>query len=381
MMRLRFGYPWHMREGGSTMHEWFCGSTAFHCLRTPPQVKSLYPLFPDIGFPAGKRQIKLDYNNSAGWANVLGPLPLHAIVRDPQLRRPSLVVKPRVWTGDLPAGAFYDDEDLGITYASPAFTVFTMASQLSITQMIMAMYELTGSWSIYRPNREIQIQIDHMENTRLAWVGGWQQVRTTRGLATSLWKRGPLITTHELLAFARGISGMRNAQKYLRAAARVQGNTASPLEARLSMLLSLPPREGGEGFPPFFANYRIAYSHTAATLAGKHTCYADIFFPATETHPAIDVECHGHSVHDGDAQGGVDANRSLALQHMGIEVIHVTHEQLADIDRFEAFCDHLAARLRFKRRSKTEAMLNRRDTLRSELFGSWETLGGGLAVT
>lgn len=381
MMWPRFGYPWHMREGGGTMHEWFCGPTAFYCLRTPPQVKSLYPLFPDIGFPAGKRQIKLDYNNSAGWANVLGPLPLHAIVRDPQLRRPSLVVKPRVWTGDLPAGAFYDDEDLGITYASPAFTVFTMASQLSITQMIMAMYELTGSWSIYRPNREIQIQIDHMENTRLAWVGGWQQVRTTRGLATSLWKRGPLITTHELLAFARGISGMRNAQKHLRAAARVQGNTASPLEARLSMLLSLPPREGGEGFPPFFANYRIAYSHTAATLAGKHTCYADIFFPATETHPAIDVECHGHSVHDGDAQGGVDANRSLALQHMGIEVIHVTHEQLADIDRFEAFCDHLAARLRFKRRSKTEAMLNRRDTLRSELFGSWETLGGGLAVT
>lgn len=380
MMWLRFGYPWHMREGGGTMHEWFCGPTAFYCLRTPPQVKSLYPLFPDIGLPAGKRQIKLDYNNSAGWANVLGPLPLHAIVRDPQLRRPSLVVKPRVWTGDLPAGAFYDDEDLGITYASPAFTVFTMASQLSITQMIMAMYELTGSWSIYRPNREIQIQIDHMENTRLAWVGGWQQVRTTRGLATSLWKRGPLITTHELLAFARGISGMRNAQKYLRAAARVQGNTASPLEARLSMLLSLPPREGGEGFPPFFANHRIAYSHTAATLAGKHTCYADIFFPATETHPAIDVECHGHSVHDGDAQGGVDANRSLALQHMGIEVIPVTHEQLADIDRFEAFCDHLAARLRFKRRSKTEAMLNRRDALRSELFGSWETLGGGLTV-
>ncbi|TXF35132.1 hypothetical protein E4J93_07235 [Collinsella sp. BA40] len=363
------------------MHEWFCGPTAFHCLRTPPQVKSLYPLFPDIGFPAGRRQVKHDYDGSTGWANVLGPLPLHAIVRDPSLRRPSLVVKPRVWTGDLPAGAFYDDEDLGITYASPAFTVFTMASQLSITQMIMAMYELTGSWSIYRPNREIQIQIDHMENTRLAWVGGWQQVRTTRGLATSLWKRGPLITTHELLAFARGISGMRNAQKYLRAAARVQGNTASPLEARLSMLLSLPPREGGEGFPPFFANYRIAYSHTAATLAGKHTCYADIFFPATETHPAIDVECHGHSVHDGDAQGGVDANRSLALQHMGIEVIHVTHEQLTDIDRFEAFCDHLAARLRFKRRSKTEAMLNRRDTLRSELFGSWETLGGGLAVT
>lgn len=66
---------------------------------------------------------------------------------------------------------------------------------------------------------------------------------------------------------------------------------------------------------------------------------------------------------------------------MGIEVIHVTHEQLADIDRFEAFCDHLAARLRFKRRSKTEAMLGRRDALRSELFGSWETLGGGLAVT
>ena len=116
------------------MHEWFCGSTAFHCLRTPPQVKSLYPLFPDIGFPAGRRQVKHDYDGSTGWANVLGPLPLHAIVRDPQLRRPSLVVKPRVWTGDLPAGAFYDDEDLGITYASPAFTVFTMAPQLSITK-------------------------------------------------------------------------------------------------------------------------------------------------------------------------------------------------------------------------------------------------------
>lgn len=53
------------------MHEWFCGRTAFHCHRTPPQLKCLMPLFPDIGYPKQKLALKRQYNDACGWKNVL----------------------------------------------------------------------------------------------------------------------------------------------------------------------------------------------------------------------------------------------------------------------------------------------------------------------
>ena len=134
------------------MHEWFCGRTAFHCHRTPPQLKCLMPLFPDIGYPKQKLALKRQYNDACGWKNVLCPLPLDTIVSEPDFRRKGAVIQPHLWSGEPPSPSFYDDPDLGISYASPQFTLLTMATQLSVVQLAMAMYEMCGSFAVFQPD-------------------------------------------------------------------------------------------------------------------------------------------------------------------------------------------------------------------------------------
>lgn len=360
------------------MHEWFCGRTAFHCHRTPPQLKCLMPLFPDIGYPKQKLALKRQYNDACGWKNVLGPLPLDTIVSEPDFRRKGAVIQPHLWSGEPPSPSFYDDPDLGISYASPQFTLLTMATQLSVVQLAMAMYEMCGSFAVFQPSKDLQKALDRIEPTRLRWPGGWKQVMTTKGEPTSLWKRDPLVELPDLYAYAQHLDGIRGAKNYRAALELITGSAASPLEARLSMLLSLPRSRGGEEFPAFINNQRIDLSSSAARLAGKSTCYADLYFPETEEHPAIDVECQGRAVHAGDQQSEADANRATAIQIMNIEVIQVTHAQIMDERSFETFCDYLAHKLQVKRAPKTTRMATRAQTLRSEVLGSWDSLGGGL---
>ena len=90
------------------------------------------------------------------------------------------------------------------------------------------------------------------------------------------------------------------------------------------------------------------------------------------------MECQGRAVHAGDQQSEADANRATAIQIMNIEVIQVTHAQIMDERSFETFCDYLAHKLQVKRAPKTTRMATRAQALRSEVLGSWDSLGGGL---
>mgnify|MGYP003179055010 CR=1 FL=1 len=129
------------------MHEFICGVSAFRLLRTPPQVLALYPPLPDISTRVGKLAIARNPEALGG----LGT-PIHVLVTQRKYLRYPSSVKMHLWSQELPLGSFFEN-DLEITLSSPLFTLLTMAPHVSVTHLAMAMYELCGSFSVYRPPR------------------------------------------------------------------------------------------------------------------------------------------------------------------------------------------------------------------------------------
>ena len=352
------------------MQEAICGTTAFRLHRVPPQVQALFPAFPDINYASGKRELTNYPLNKLGLR-----LPLSVLTSDRKQRAMRTSISMQLWSSEMPPGMFCENE-MDVTLTSPLYTLLTMAPHIPETHLLMAMYELCGDFTVYDPPDDIQTALNASRGMNLSSrYGGWKQVRDTRGNPTSLWRRPPLIEIEELQRFAESTTGIRGHKKLLRAAMSVTGVVSSPFEARASIRLGLSKRLGGEGLSGFVNNQEIRLTSQAFQLARQDTCYADIFFKATDNHGPVDIECHGHSIHDGSTKGGLDANRTLALQSMGIEVALLTHEQLRQPKRFEATMDHIAQLLNIKRRPKTEAMERRSEQLCRELFIPWQFLG------
>lgn len=330
----------------------------------------MLPAFPDLDYRAGKLALA-----TYPLSTLRLHLPLDVLQPDRLQRRKRTSISSHLWSGEMPPGMFYENE-MGVTLASPLYTLLTMAPHVPETHLLMAMYEFCGDFSVYDPPDDIQAALDATRGMRLSTsYGGWEQVRDTSGNPTSLWRRPPLIEIDQLKRFAETTAGTRGHKKFLRAALAVTGITSSPFEARASIRLGLSRRLGGEGLSGFVNNQEIRLTSQAFQLAKQSTCYADIFFAETAGHGPVDIECHGHSTHDGSAKGRLDANRTLALQSMGIEVVLLTHEQLRQPKRFEATMDHIAQLLNIKRRPKTEAMERRSQQLCEELFIPWANLG------
>ena len=352
------------------VHEYLCGVSAFRLHRTPPQVLALCMYLPDISLRTDKIRI-------ARHPELFGDLelPIHVLTTDAAQHRSSKSVVMHLWSGELPSGSFMENE-LDITLATPEFTLLTMAPHVSRVHLLMAAYELCGDFSVYRPAPEVQRELDRLHAAgALNGNAAWRQVHSTNGAPSTLWRHDPLLEVGALQRFAAQTEGMRGHKALAWVAERVTGIASSPLEVQASILFGLSRALGGEGFGPFENNKRIPLSPGARKLAGQETCYADLYFEATDAHPPLDIECHGHLAHDGAVKGELDANRALALQSMGIEVALLTHEQLANPGRFDAAADHIAAKLGRERKPKTPRMQEKQAELMRQLFIDWETLG------
>ena len=159
-----------------------------------------------------------------------------------------------------------------------------------------------------------------------------------------------------------------------RACAAIASFARPHARSRASQRLPSKCRRGGEGLGPILNNHPITLDRDARILAGQSTCYADILFPESTTHPAIDIELQGHMVHDGGQAGGIDSNRMLGLKRMGVEVIMVTAEQLYNPGRFHRLSSHLSSLLGIRRKPKSARMEAAERDLRCEVLSNWEQL-------
>lgn len=352
------------------MEDILCDISAFRFHRTPPQVLMLCPPYPD----------RATDNNRAGFRNhiltheILGT-PIHLLATDRKRRLNNVSTVSRLVTNELPFGCI-QQTDLGISTASPLYSLFNLASHVDENHLVMAMYEFCGTFSIFRPSPVVEALLDSIDSSELLPRSfGWRRVKSSSGRKTDLWRREPLIELGELGQFADAMKSERGGRRFARAAKRVTGVTASPFEVQASMLFSTQRCKGGEGFSGFVNNERIPLSTSARRIYGKSTCCADLLFDVPSGASPLIVECQGKVVHDDYDSAISDSDRTTALQQMGFTVMPLTYRQISDRANFDTVRRMVARQIGVAYRSKNSKEIRCEIDLRRNIFIDWTTLG------
>lgn len=384
------------------MDEIVCANTAFRYWRCPPQVRDLYPRLP---------------NSEDGW---------RALAQSPFVTD---VLKTPIITTTVPGGVNYHsglrttihcDDASGVDSAlettmsfrvtNPLATLFTMARFVSPTDLVLAMYEFCGWFSVFEPTAAAEAELDKgkdaAENASTESLfeldesqdeAQWKRVyacvkvkeqvkakgaygkkktkEVTKLKGTPLWMRKPLIELHELHEYARKMKSRKWGTKFFNAAQIVTGIAASPLEVAGILLLSLPRSRGGSGFRNVFVNDFTPLTASAKSIAGQKVCYGDIVIVNPTIMKAGILEIQGEVIHGSGAVLDHDVKRMTALQSMGYDVFLVTHDMLNDAEQLDAIVRSLCSRLELRYRCKTKIQRTRETELRANVLCNWLEIG------
>lgn len=343
-----------------------CDKTAFKYYRTPPRFLGACPAPPL--FEPDPRYCKL--RTAPLITEVLG-LPLHILTDDMKKRSHGETLRFHVVDQELQFK--HERQTLhGFRIASPELTLFTLSRTLTFNQLVMAMYEMCGRFTLYEPTKRLEAELALRNACDL--FDGWSRVASESGKPTPLWKRPPLVNLAELRDFASKIEGIRGSRLFSRAADCVSGMTASPLEAQLSMLLRMPPNLGGWGYRNFENNYDIKLSKNAKLLTGMNGAEVDLRVLSPDGTKEWMIECQGKAIHDRIGAGTKDMLRATALQSMGLNVTMVTSDQIRDQDKCAALLSMLSEELGIALPTKTGCQAIAENNLRADIFGDWLSL-------
>ena len=264
-------------------------------------------------------------------------LPLHIMLQKAGTRRTRQEMKQHVFTGQTPAGCFISIDNT-LFVSTPEFCFLQMADTLPLVRLIELGYELCGSYSMHTegdPNIP------------------------TRGFHL----RDPLTNVKKLEAFVSRMPGIKGHQKAVRALRYILDGSASPMETKLSIILSLPYKLGGFGFAQPELNRRIIPSKTGKRVSNKASYFCDLFWPDND----LAVEYDSALYHAGQNQIAEDSKRRNSLITMGIAVVAVTKQQLYDEKEFEkiawAVAKCLGKRINFRNSSFAAAHQDLREYL------------------
>jgi len=226
-------------------------------------------------------------------------LPIHILIGNPNARRDSKKVKQHVFSGETPVGCFMNTGN-GLMMSSPEFCFLQMADQLTLVMLIELGYELCGVYSL-------PIADDSDVPDR------------------GFYNRKPLTCTSKLRVFLDSMPGCKGFKKAARALRYILDGSASPMETKLAIFLTLPYMLGGFGlrFPEL--NKRIVLSKTARKYFSKNYYVCDLFWP--DENVAVEYDSDQH--HTGSDRIASDSIRRNALSSAaGIRIVSVTKQQL-----------------------------------------------------
>lgn len=347
------------------MEKIYCDISALRFYRTPPRYFYALPPICDFDTPYGRRQLRSDLVATC----VLG-IPIHALSQNNE-RFCSTLVRQHLWTKGVPSQGVIDTPfDVSVT--SPLLTLLMLACRLDPIETALLIYEFSGTFSIFKPSEGLEEQIAACRQlAHFDALDDWERVIGTDGTATNLWRRPALIDLEDIQGFLARHSGMRGSARLAQAMRYVTGSTASPFEAKASMLLGAPRRLGGMGLSGLRNNVRIELDADARRICGKRIVYGDIVWEATGKHPAVILECQGGVAHIGSAAAQYDDDRALALESMGFTVVRATYKQIQDEARFDLLAHHLAGLLGTQIRPAAPLTASHQRHMREVLFGPW----------
>ncbi|MEE0448797.1 MAG: hypothetical protein UC928_02675 [Collinsella sp.] len=383
------------------MDEIVCANSAFRYWRCPPQVRDLYPRLP---------------NSEEGWRALSQAPFVTDILKTPIITAASTRsnlhsdIRRTIRWAEAYKGNVSFDTDMGFSVTDPLNTLFTMTRSVSQIDLVLAMYEFCGWFSVFKPSTAVDLALEQADTNELCTStdklfelnetqeeAPWKRVYTRvnqngtnndqseqensesekndRGKGTSLWMRKPLIEIEELRRFATKVKCEMWGRQFYDAAQQVTGIAASPLEVAGIMLLSRPRRFGGAGFKNIYVNDLTPLSVSAQQIAGQKVCYGDIVIVNPITMKAVIIELQGEVIHGSGAVLDHDATRMTALQTMGYDVFLVTHDMLNDRNQLNAIIRSVCDRIDLQYKPKTKAMRRAETRLRANVLCNWLEIG------
>ena len=286
---------------------------------------------------------------SAGQVRSAGlVLPLHVMLNNPGYRWPSQTIVQHVFSGKTAVGCFVSAGN-EFEVSSPEFCFLQMAGQLSLPGLIELGYELCGAYSLP--------------------VAGETKVPDP-----GFYKRRPLTSLKKLSAFVAGMSGFTGHKNAERALRYILEGSASPMETKLAILLTLPYKLGGFGLPKPELNVRIVPSKTAEKAFGKEFYICDLFWPDHN----IAVEYDSDQFHTDSKQIANDSTKRNALTMMGVIVLTVTTQQFFRTIEFEKAAGAIAKCLGKRLVYKNPGFIYAYNDLRDHLLPHNEQQGKNL---
>lgn len=383
------------------MDEIVCANSAFRYWRCPPQVRDLYPRLP---------------NSEEGWRALSQAPFVTDILKTPIITAASTRsnlhsdIRRTIRWAEAYKGNVSFDTDMGFSVTDPLNTLFTMTRSVSQIDLVLAMYEFCGWFSVFKPSTAVDLALEQADTNELCTStdklfelnetqeeAPWKRVYTRvnqngtnndqseqensesekndRGKGTSLWMRKPLVEIEELRRFATKVKCEMWGRQFYDAAQQVTGIAASPLEVAGIMLLSRPRRFGGAGFKNIYVNDLTPLSVSAQQIAGQKVCYGDIVIVNPITMKAVIIELQGEVIHGSGAVLEHDATRMTALQTMGYDVFLVTHDMLNDRNQLNAIIRSVCDRIDLQYKPKTKAMRRAETRLRANVLCNWLEIG------
>lgn len=384
------------------MDEIVCANTAFRYWRCPPQVRDLYPRLPNS---------EDDWRALARAPFVTDVLktPVIAVASPGCCNHHSGLRSTICWAGASDPGTTIDTH-LGFSITNPLNTLFTMTRFLPQSDLVLAMYEFCGWFSVFQPSPTAEIQLElaakdnQLHNTQELFEleededeAPWKRVNArvtvkstgnggqtnaqygskevTKLKGTSLWMRKPLIELNDLHQFANKVKNQMWGKQFYDASQQVVGIAASPLEVAGVLLLGHSRRQGGAGFKDVYLNDLTPLSAAAQSIAGQKVCYGDIVIVNPILMKAVIIEIQGEVIHGSGAVLNHDAERMTALQSMRFDVFLVTHDMLNDSKQLDAIVRSVCDRLGIRYKAKTEAMKRAETRLRANVLCNWLEIG------
>ena len=284
--------------------------------------------------------------------------PVNLMVDNPNARRQSRAVLSHVYSTPIPPWCFTRIGD-GLYVSSPSFCFFQMAEELPFIKLIELGIELCGTYSLPVKDEQGSGKSDSGSSgkSRSGSSGKSsgngsksndsgsksesESFPDPKATDKTLYNCPPLTNTKELKAFATRMEGVNGYKNICRALRFIADGSASPMETKVFLFLTLPYKLGGYGLPKPEMNRRVETGRAATQKFGKAFYKCDFFWPEAN----LVVEYDSDSYHTGPKRIEDDSIKRFDLNALGIETITLTRGQIQSASEFEKVAKLIAKRI------------------------------------
>ena len=206
---------------------------------------------------------------------------------------------------------------------SPEYCLFQLAKKLPFARIVQLGLELCGGYSLAAHKTGFKDPDD---------------------AAKGFVNRPPLTSKERLTSVLARTAGTFDQRRLASVLHYIENGSNSPRETILYLLLVLPYRYGGYGFPVPVLNPELTPVRIARKSASKKHFSCDLFWPEHK----LDVEYDSTAYHEEEVDRTRDSAKRNSLHTMGITAISVTNNQLCNTVEFQKLAQQLA--IHFNRR-------------------------------